>query len=134
MLILLTTLHYGCYQIAQCMMFIFGLSSIFIKVTALPFIILNTPKSNHSEALTLYFQVFSATAFFAGISNFVLSSIAPTFFTEKVVLWIFASLGYCSAFFTFRIKIIENVSTPIPLNAVLKTYDCSGSRTYDSIH
>ena len=123
MLLMLTSLHYGYYDIAEVLMFVFGLSSIFIKVTALPFIILNTPKPKHSEALTLYFQIFSATAFFAGISNYVLNSISASFFTEETVLWIFACLGYCSVYFTFKINLVENISNPIPLKAIFRSYD-----------
>lgn len=123
MLLILACLHLQKYNAAHYLIFMFGVSTIFIKVTAMPFIILNTPKDKHSEALTLYFQVFSATAFVAGIGHYILNSISETIFTESTVLCLFSFFGYSSVYFTFRIKVEENVSAPIPLNQIYKTYD-----------
>ena len=109
--------------VVPILMFLFGASLILLKVTALPFIILNTPKKHHSEAITLYFQVFSLTAFVAGSSNYLFTSWLPDFFTEDKMLILFGLLGYLSFYFVLKINLTENVSTPIPLRDFAQAYD-----------
>ncbi|MCP4443602.1 MAG: MFS transporter [Aureispira sp.] len=104
-------------------MTLFGVAIVCMNVTALPFIILNSPKEQHSEAIAMYFQVFSSTTFIAGLGNYVLNSIAPELFDEPTVLKIVALLGFVSIYFVSKIKIEENISEKIPLKTVLHAYD-----------
>lgn len=123
MLLALLALHWGYWGWAQILFFLFGSSTICIRVTALPFIILNTPKEQHSEAVTLYYQLFSATAFVAGIGHYVLNSLVPSFFTEGVVLIGFAILGYTSRWLVGKVELKENLSEPVPLKEVWHSYE-----------
>ena len=108
---------------AQIFIFFLGLNIVLIKVTALPFIILNTPTDKHSESIAMYFQVFSLTVFTAGVSNYILSSIDRVFFSEKNVLIIISLLGFFASYFAYRINIIENVSEKIPMRQFMSKYD-----------
>lgn len=123
MLLVLFALEYGHTTLVYVLVFLFGMGTICISVTAMPFIILNTPKERHSEAVTLYFQVFSTTAFVSGMLNYVLNSIAPDFFTEGVVLKIFGVLGFTSAWFVSKIKVEENISNRVPIRTFMDAYD-----------
>jgi len=124
MLLILFALHKGFdTRVLYALMFLMGTTVIFMKVTALPFIILNTPKNRHSEAIALFFQTFSLTAFMAGVSNYICSSINPSFFTEGTMLVIFGLTGYLALFFTLRINIEEKISERIPMKTFLKAYD-----------
>lgn len=105
------------------LMFLLGLGTICISVTAMPFIILNTPQKRHSEAVTMYFQIFSSTAFVSGLLNYILNSIAPSFFSEGTVLKIFGLLGFLSVWFVSKIELEENISEPIPIHQFLKAYE-----------
>lgn len=122
-LLIMGCLALGYKAIVPLLMFSFGASLILLKVTSLPFIILNTPKAKHSEAITLYFQVFSLTAFVAGSSNYILNSWLPSVFTEDKMLILFALLGYLSFYFVLKINLKENVSTPIPFRQFIRAYD-----------
>lgn len=123
MLLVLFALEYGYTTLVYGLVFLFGMGAICISVTAMPFIILNTPKERHSEAVTLYFQVFSATAFISGMLNYILNSIAPDFFTEGVVLKIFGVLGFTSTWFVSKIELEENISNRVPIRTFLHAYE-----------
>ncbi|WMX14446.1 MULTISPECIES: MFS transporter [unclassified Aureispira] len=119
----LFALEYGYTKMVYVLVFLFGMGTICISVTAMPFIILNTPKERHSEAVTLYFQVFSATAFVSGMLNYILNSIAPNFFTEGTVLKVFGLLGFTSVWFVSKIKVKENISNRVPIQTFLHAYE-----------
>lgn len=123
MLLILFSLEYNYTFLVYIFVFLFGFSAICISVTAMPFIMLNTPKEQHSEAFAMYFQVFSTTAFFAGFSNYVLNSISPDFFTEGTVLKIYGVLGFISTYFISKIKLEENVSERVPLSGFVEAYE-----------
>jgi len=122
-LLVLFALEYGYTTWVYGFVFLFGMGAICISVTAMPFIILNTPKEQHSEAVTLYFQVFSATAFVSGMLNYILNSIAPDFFTEGVVLKVFGLLGFTSAWFVSKIRVEENISNRVPIRTFIQAYE-----------
>jgi len=122
-LITLFALENGYTTLVFFLIFVFGTATIFISVTAMPFIMLNTPKERHSEAMTLYFQIFSATAFVSGMVNYLLNSLAPEFFTESAVLKLFGCLGFISVWFTFKINVKENISERVPIRSFAKAYD-----------
>lgn len=104
-------------------MFFFGASLVLIKVTALPFIILNSSREQHSEGITLYFLVFSLTAFVTGLTNYILQYWLPTFFTENKVIVLFAIAGYGALYFLFKMPKEEKVSTMVPIRQFIKAYD-----------
>ena len=104
-------------------MILYGVLRLMLQVCALPFIVLNAKKETHSEAISLYFQTFSISVFASGLINYILASLAPDIFTEKLMLQIFALLALFGTFFVFSIKIKEPLSEKVSLRNVLTSYD-----------
>lgn len=104
-------------------MILYGVLRLMLQVCALPFIVLNAKKETHSEAISLYFQTFSISVFASGLINYILASLAPDFFTEKLMLQIFALLALLGTIFVFSIKIKEPLSEKVSLRNVLTSYD-----------
>lgn len=90
---------------------------VFMQVTGLPFILLNVKRENHSEAIAMWFQMWSVTVFFAGVVHFVLNTLEPSLFDERNMLIIFSFIGYCSFYFISKIRIKEQPSEPLPVRA-----------------
>ena len=104
-------------------MILYGVLRLMLQVCALPFIVLNAKKETHSEAISLYFQTFSISVFASGLINYILASLAPDFFTEKLMLQIFALAALIGSFFVFSIKIEEPLSEKVPLRNIFHSYD-----------
>ncbi len=90
--------------------FFWGISFTCIQITSLPFIILNSPKKQHSPAIALSFMMMSLAIFICGTSSFVLSNYFPEWFPVRYLLLLFALLGYAGVFFIHRIKLTESLS------------------------
>lgn len=88
---------------------------VFMQVTGLPFILLNVKREQHSEAIAMWFQMWSVTVFFAGIVHFILNGINPIFFDERNMLILFSLIGYFSFWFIYKIQIKEQTSEPLPV-------------------
>ncbi|MEM7104214.1 MAG: hypothetical protein AAF502_13835 [Bacteroidota bacterium] len=97
---------------------LWGCSFVFMQVTALPFILLNSKKENHSEAISMFFQTWSTSIFLVGILNFILNGINPEFFDEKRVLQFFSILGFVAVWFILKIDLEEKKSAPLPFRQV----------------
>jgi MFS family permease len=104
-------------------MILYGVLRLMLQVCAMPFIVLNAKKETHSEAISLYFQTFSISVFASGLINYVLAGLAPDFFTEKLMLQIFALTALIGSFFVFSIKIEEPLSEKVPLRNIFHSYD-----------
>jgi hypothetical protein len=104
-------------------MILYGVLRLMLQVCAMPFIVLNAKKETHSEAISLYFQTFSISVFTSGLINYVLAGLAPDFFTEKLMLQIFALTALIGSFFVFSIKIEEPLSEKVPLRNIFHSYD-----------
>jgi len=94
-------------------MILYGVLRLMLQVCAMPFIVLNAKKETHSEAISLYFQTFSISVFASGLINYLLASLAPEVFTEKLMLQIFALTALLGFFFVLSIKVKEPVSENI---------------------
>jgi len=89
--------------------FLWGISFTCIQITSLPYIILNSPKEQHSPAIALSFMMMSLAIFICGTSSFVLSNYLPEWFPVRDLLIMFALLGYIGVFFIARIKHTEAI-------------------------
>jgi len=83
---------------------------VFLQAMIVPYIMLNTPEEQHSEAIALSFQTFSLSIFIAGIMNYVLHAINPTFFSERNVMMMFAIIGFFAIGFLLKLPNKEKVS------------------------
>ncbi|MEL6865772.1 MAG: MFS transporter [Bacteroidota bacterium] len=107
------------YAMAMC----WGLSFTCIEITILPYIILNAKKETHSEAISLKFLTFGMSLTSVGLLNYFLHWLDPTFFTERRVLLILATLSTFCLYFVYRIRFVEQLSYTIPFKRVYQDYD-----------
>ncbi len=110
-----------------------GAGFVFLQVTGLPFILLNVKREHHSEAIAMWFQMWSVTVFFAGIVHFVLNTLNPTFFDERNMLILFSVFGYLSFYFISKIQIKEQLSDPIPIRETNSDLDKIFYTIYDVV-
>lgn len=96
-------------------MMLLGLSFGMVRASALPFIILNVKKEQHSEALALFFQTWGASIFVVGILNYVLNAINPVLFSERNVMIGCCLLGFLSIYYIRKIKIEEKIGKKVKL-------------------
>lgn len=90
--------------------FAWGISFTCIQITSLPFIILNSPKEQHSPAIALSFMMMSLAIFICGTSSYVLSNYLPQWFPVGDLLIMFALLGFAGVYFISRINLEESLS------------------------
>lgn len=100
-----------------------GIGFTCMQATAIPYMLLNGKKEQHSEAFSLFFLAFSVTLCIIGTSNFILNQINPAFFTEKNVLQFVSTFAALGLFFASRLPNNESVSYKIPFKDILKKYD-----------
>lgn len=96
-------------------MMILGFSFVMIQATALPFIMLNVKKEQHSEALALFFQTWGASIFVVGVLNYLLNTYDPVLFSERNVMIGCSLLGFVSIYFIRKIKIEETIGKKVKL-------------------
>ena len=102
---------------------LWGLGFTSIQVTALPFILLNTPKEQHSEAISMSFLAFSGMICLVGISYAILHGIFPEWVNEQKMLTGLAVLSFIGVLFVTRIRIVEKRSDKIPILQIRNGYD-----------
>lgn len=104
-------------------MALWGVSYTCIHVTSLPFILLNAKKETHSEAIALFFLVWSISISITGFISFSLNRFDAEIFDEKMLLKIFAFVGFISLIFVYRIKIEEKRSAKLRWTNIMHEYD-----------
>ncbi len=102
---------------------LWGLGFTCIQITALPFILLNTPKEQPSEAISMSFLAFSGMICLVGITYAFLHAIFPVYIDEQAMLTGLALLSFVGVYFVSRIRIEEQLSEKIPLRKVRYGYD-----------
>jgi len=93
--------------IAQAM---WGISFLCFQVSALPYILRNSPQEYHTEAISLSFATYSFAGIISGLVIFSLNKINPIFFDEKTILSILSFLGFLSFVFITQIKTKEVIN------------------------
>ena len=100
-----------------------GIAYTCLQVTSLPFIILNSPKEDHPQAIALFFLTTSMAIFITGTISFVLNHFFAAWFPVKTLLQIFAVTGFIGAYYIYKIRIRENVSVRSTEVGLHKQYD-----------
>lgn len=106
-IIFATENHYD--FILRASQLLWGFSFICMQVSALPFILRNSPVEIHTEAITLSYATGSMGAIFSGTFIYLLKNSAPDIFNEKLILQVISLLGLASIIFVSKIKIREFV-------------------------
>lgn len=102
---------------------LWGVAYTCMQITVLPFILLNAKPEHHSEAISMSFLSFSGTICLVGLFNYLLTQIAPGFFSEQRVLQIISTISLLGAFFVSRIRVPEQLSEKVPLRKLIHGYD-----------
>lgn len=79
-----------------------GISFLCFQVTALPYILRNSPQEQHTEAISLSFATYSFAGIISGIFIFVLNKIDANLFDEKTILSILSALGFFKFYFHYK--------------------------------
>ncbi len=100
-----------------------GVGFTCMQATALPYILLNSEKEQHSESLSLFFLAFSITLCAVGTGNFLLNRVNPELFSEKRVLQFISTISFVGVYFVSKLPIKENISSSVPFVDITKKYD-----------
>jgi len=100
-----------------------GVGFTCMQVSALPYILLNGKKENHSEAFSLFFLAFSVTLCSIGITYFLVNQLNPEVFNEKLALQVVSTFAALALFFIYKIPKAEKLSYKIPFRQTLEKYD-----------
>lgn len=87
-----------------------GISFLCFQVTALPYILRNSPQEHHTEAISLSFATYSFAGIISGLFIFILNKIDANFFDERTILSMLSALGFLSFIFITRIKTNEVIT------------------------
>lgn len=102
---------------------VWGVGFTCMQATAIPYILLNGKKEQHSEAFSLFFIAFSATLCAIGVSNFILNQVNPEIFSEGNVLTFISTLAFLGIYFALKLPSRENISYTIPFKEIRTKYD-----------
>lgn len=102
---------YGAYYrmdaLIKVSMMIWGIGFASIQIAGLPFILMYSKKENQSEAISLFFQMWSVAIFLAGLFNYLLHNWNPEFFDEGMVLSIYSVIGFLAIPMILKIRVKE---------------------------
>ena len=102
---------------------LWSISFSLYQIPALPFILLNSKRENHSEAIASYFLTWSVATFLCGLLSYFLALSAPQLFTDRNILILFSLLGFISIWYVAKIDLKENVSATTQLKNISSDYD-----------
>ena len=124
-IVIIFSIEFEMMMLLKISMLAWGVAFTCIQVTALPYILLNSRKENHSEAITLFFLSWSVTLVFAGTVNYLLNLWDPVLFNERNVLLLFSLMGFGSIYFVSKISKTESVTERIPWREMMSEYNWS---------
>lgn len=102
---------------------LWSISFSLYQIPALPFILLNSKRENHSEAIASYFLTWSIATFLCGFLSYFLALLAPKLFNDRNILILFSILGFISIWYVAKIDLKENVSATTQLKNISSDYD-----------
>ncbi len=102
---------------------LWSISFSLYQIPALPFILLNSKRENHSEAIASYFLTWSIATFLCGLFSYFLALFAPQLFNDRNILILFSLIGFISIWYVAKIDLKENVSAATQLKNISSDYD-----------
>ena len=91
---------------------VWGAGFVFMQVGVMPYILRNASKETQTEAISLSHSTWSIAGVVTGIAFFILQYFMPNAFDEKVIMQIFAILGFAAFLVLLTIKFPENLNDP----------------------
>lgn len=107
----------------SAMLFLWGISFNFFQVGVLPYIIRQVDKNYQTQAITLNFSTWSLSAIISGFTIFLLRTVSPDMFDEKLVLEIFIAISFIGVFFALGITRSETPGLRSGNRFNLRQYD-----------
>lgn len=89
-----------------------GAGFVFMQVGIMPFILRNASLETQTEAISLSHSTWSIAGVVTGLAFFLLQYTMPNWFDEKLIMQIFAFLGFVAFFIVYSINIPENLNDP----------------------
>lgn len=89
-----------------------GSGFVFMQVGIMPYILRNASAQTQTEAISLSHSTWSIGGVISGLAFFGLQGTMPQWFDEKIIMQIFAILGFVAFFFIYSINIPENLNDP----------------------
>ncbi|NNC95704.1 MAG: MFS transporter [Chitinophagales bacterium] len=111
------------HQLLYIGMMLWGVSFSLVRITLLPYVVLNAKPETHSEVFALTFQTWSIGTIVVGISTYLLSNFASFPFDERSLLLMFAGIGMVGGFFVLSIRKKEVLSEKIHILDTWNAYD-----------
>jgi hypothetical protein len=109
-LLIIYSIYYHINWLLYVTQAMWGISFLCFQVSALPYILRNSPQEYHTEAISLSFATYSFAGIISGLIIFSLNKINPIFFDEKTILTVLSILGFLSFVFITQIKTKEVIN------------------------
>jgi len=104
-------------------LFFMGVGFALTKVSALPYVVLNTDQDKHSESIALLYLTWSVASLVAGAFNFLGAWWAPDFFNVTTLLTIYCWIGFLAIPLFYFNRKPEKISERVPFTDTLSNYD-----------
>lgn len=116
-------IHYGQLDLARFAIFGLGASFTLCQSTALPYILLNAKKENHSEAISGTFMTWSLGVVMIGIISGVFGTLFPATVNEMRIMIAVAFMSFGGLYFFLKIKKDEVLGEKVNLLSKSQGYD-----------
>lgn len=103
---------------------LWGTAYTFIQIPILPFILRNSPKEQHTLAITLNFATWSIASITSSLVISMLNGFNSILFSERNLLFAIVSIGFAGIYFILRINKNEHVpAVTEEKKSAFKSYD-----------
>ncbi len=89
--------------------FLWGASFTFMQIPIIPFILRNSPGSQHTAGIALSYSTWSFAGIISGLVIAFLDALDPVLFDEKMMLIIFSVVGFLGVYVLKKVRIEEKV-------------------------
>ncbi|MEW6467376.1 MAG: MFS transporter [Bacteroidota bacterium] len=107
---ILYTVHIHADMANHIMQLCWGASFTFMQIPVLPFILRNSPREQHTAAISLSYATWSFATIASSIIITVLNQLDPVLFNEATILYIIVGSGFLSIYFIYRMDSAEHTS------------------------
>ncbi len=122
-LIIIYAISHNQNQLLYACFALWGASYTCLQIPALPYILVNSRKETHTEAIVVFFLTSSTSTALCGLFNFILHRYFSGVFDVKLLMQCFAVMGFAAFYFVYRIRVKEVTSTKIRMFNFSEHYD-----------
>lgn len=122
-LLILIGVNYHCTALLLIAHLLWGIAYTFVQIPILPYIMRNSPRTQHTLVITLNFATWSIASIVGSLIVAVFNRINPVVFSERNLLFSIVALGFFGIFFVLRIDKKEHVPVIKEKRSNLRDYD-----------